>query len=170
MLESVLGGMLELAIGPKEKTKLQYILACIRETVRWYGPWIHQFAKRVSAGHSLNKEDNALLKKILSEAKSRGYKRSLFESHHQKPRPLYSTLVAFLIEHCSGGGGVWKDINRTPPVELIKKAVAHQRKQGYGDRGGVENLLKEYLGEEWKQIRDQPAPKMPKPIRCLLTR
>jgi len=175
--DSLIGELLTIAVGPPEKTKRQWLQANLRESIEGYGPWIHWFALRVSERNRISAKVEDLLEKILSKAKSAGYKRNLFRSTHRPPRYLYSTLTAYLVEFCVGGAELWTDgLQCIPPVKLISQSLERQRSgqgaQNYTDPTGVKNIFKTILGNKYEKILETPigqTPTAPPAIQRLLS-
>jgi len=163
--ESVIGQLLAVAMESVPKSKRQWMKPTLRACVEEDAPWIHWFALRVSTEKTLPEKFKDLLEKILSEATLAGYPETVFQGTHRPTPYLYSTLAAFLVEHCTGGANMWTDLKCTPPVKLIRQSLSRQRAQRAHqtppDPIGGKNIFKEVLGKDYKAFLAVPEGKIP---------
>jgi len=157
--DSLLGELITRTIGPPESTSYRYTLACIRESIEGFGPWIEGFVTRVSGTKPPTKDDALLLKKILAKAQKSGYKKSLFYRPNCPDRILKSTLRGFLIEYCLGGPEWWSKNHLLPPFMLSLRSIERQRGKAKGDQVSPLNIFRHYLGPDYKtKIKDPKKP------------
>jgi len=169
---SVLGWFLEKATGRQQNR--EFFQGLKRDVVKYIkeaGPWVHHFAKRVSSVGRRKREDQELLDFFLSKAKKAGHCKAWFFQKNKPSRPIYSMVVALLIELLCGKD-VWDHINWTSPVMRVYLQILRQRKRRNRDDdvSGTDNLLKEILGNtEWERVcKISPPSQTPSLILDLL--
>lgn len=152
-------------------TKRRLMMGAIKDTLVQDGPWIRAFAKRVTQPSSgVNREDRALLNRILAAAQRAGHDRAKFYS--KKKRLLTWPLQAYLIELCLGGAQWWTAHKLKPPFKIVQADLDSSRSRYAGESRGPESLykryLKQYLGREWETLMTGDPEHMPQAVQRLL--
>lgn len=167
LMQSRLWRFLEFAVAGGRESRRTFIQGCVEDGILSYGQWIREFADRVTRTPLPSGKDKNLLTKVLAEARRLGYQEADFFSQTRKhPKLLKWPLQAFLVEYCLGGPASWKQVNLTPPFQLMKRELSrrrarHQRKNY---ETGITGFYRKYVTGDWRSrlkkshLRSQEIP------------